>query len=142
MTHAMLALPNDPIGEPDESMAGRWDLYRRDQSFEEGLANATAAISTAIALLKARFGIRGRALPDLTSRKYAPAFDELRPLLFDTYAGYHAESTEVFMQAWEANKRDFGAFAGLAKLFATNFAGLDWGGTFEELKRGRIATGR
>lgn len=140
LTHAMLALPNDLVGHAEETEQSRMDYFVRFPGFEEGLANCTAAICTATQVLKNRLGLVGNSLPALGSPRFEDEVAQLIPLMNATYTGYHQESTEVFMTAWHANKRDYGAFAGMLKMYATNFARLRWDETFEALGHGRIAT--
>ena len=141
LTHAMVALPNDAVQDTDELFRARWSLYGRQPGFEEGLCDATAAVATGVGLLKAQFGISGRGLPRLHQGKYEEAWNEIFPALAETYADYHGRETDTWLQAWENNKRDFGAFSGLVKLFATNFSGIDWDQTFRDFEDGRISTG-
>lgn len=142
LTHALLALPNDPVQDIGEMSEQRWDFYRRNAKFEEGLANFTAAICTAVSLMKARFEIRGVGLPPLHRGRYASALPDYERLMKATYEGYHAASTDVFFHAWRENKLDYGAFSGLVKMFATNFGGLNWHETYKGLQNGQIQTGR
>lgn len=142
LTHAMVALPNDAVQDPDELFRARWSLYEEQPGFEEGLCDATAAVATGVALLKAHFGISGRGLPRLHRGRYERAWDNIFPALAETYAPYYGAETDTWLRAWESNKRDFGAFSGLVKLYATNFSGIDWEQTFREFQAGRISTGR
>lgn len=141
LTHAMVALPNDPVEDVDQLFRRRWSLYEQQPSFEEGLCDATAAVATGVALLKAQFGINGRDLPRLHVGRYEKNWDRIFPAIRATYAAYHGAATDTWLQAWENNNRDFGAFSGAAKLYATNFSGNDWNRTFDEFRAGRISTG-
>ncbi len=142
LTHAMLSLPNDPVQELGEKLAQQWSFYREHREFEEGLANFTAAVCSAVLLMKAREGIRGVDLPVLHRGKYAAMLPDYERLMKATYENYYADSTDVFFNAWRANNLDYGAFAGVVKMFATNFGGLNWLETFAGLQHGRILTGR
>jgi hypothetical protein len=142
LTHAMVALPNDPVEGFEALFEARWSFYQRAPGFEEGLCDATAAIATTVTLLKARFGITGRKMPRLHEGRYAQAWDQCFPAIAETYAAYSGPDTDTWLQAWHNNNRDFGAFSGLVKLYSTNFSGSDWDKTFDEFKAGRISTGR
>lgn len=142
MTHAMLALPNDPVQELAEMHHQHWHFYETKPEFEEGLANFTGAVCSAMMLMKARFGIRGVDLPVLHTGKYGKVIAEYDRLLTASYEGYFDHATNVFFDAWHANNLDYGAFAGLVKMFATNFGGLNWDVTFKGLAKGQIGTGR
>jgi hypothetical protein len=142
LTHAMVALPNDAVQDAEELFKAQWALYNQQPGFEEGLCDATAAVATGVALLKARFGISGRSLPRLHRGKYEKAWNDIFPALAETYAAYHGAATDTWLRAWDSNNRDFGAFSGLVKLFATNFSGIDWPKTFKDFQAGRISTGR
>lgn len=142
MTHAMLRLANDPNDE-EFVLADRQDqLYAAAPMIEEGMANFVAGLMTANTLLKVRYAIRGSQMPVLTSPKYGPAFDQVRPLIGWTYEGYHREATDAYFKAWQNNGRNFKAFAGMAALFATDTAANDWKRTFDALSGGTIATSR
>jgi hypothetical protein len=141
LTHAMVNLPRDPVQDETSLFYARWRMYTENPRFEEGLCNATAAVATGIALLKAGFNITGPALPNLNTHKYRKPSDYLFPLLEETYANYHRDATDVWLRAWHNNNRDFGAFSGLVKLYATNFNGIDWKKTYQEFEAGRISTG-
>lgn len=142
LTHAMVALPNDAVEDFDVLFRDRWSFYDRAPEFEEGLCDATAAVATTVMLLKARFSIVGRSMPRLNARRYADAWRQFFPAIRETYADYYGKATDTWLQAWENNNRDFGAFSGLVKLYSTNFAGIDWDKTFIEFEAGRISTGR
>ncbi len=141
LTHAMLALPNDPVEEEDALHHGHIRLYHELPQFEEGFANFIAALGVNTALLKAHFGIRGNQMPGLASNKYGPPFDELRPLFHWSYERYHEKATEQFLHAWECNGRNLKAFSGLAAVYATDVFKNDWEKTFEALAQGRVSTG-
>ncbi len=142
LTHAMVALPNDAVQDAEELFRARWRLYEQQPGFEEGLCDATAAVATGVALLKAQFGISGRNLPRLHRGRYERAWDHIFPALAETYAPYYGAETDTWLRAWDSNNRDFGAFSGLVKLYATNFSGIDWDKTFKDFQAGRISTGR
>lgn len=142
LTHAMVALPNDAVEDFDLLFRARWSFYDRAPEFEEGLCDATAAVATTVMLLKARFGIVGRSMPRLNAQRYATAWDQFFPAIAETYDAYYGKATNTWLQAWENNNRDFGAFSGLVKLYSTNFSGIDWDKTFSEFEAGRISTGR
>ncbi|MGB5831485.1 MAG: hypothetical protein WBG92_05775, partial [Thiohalocapsa sp.] len=118
LTHAMVALPNDAVEDFDVLFRSRWSFYERAPQFEEGLCDATAALATTVMLLKARFGIVGRSMPNLNARRYSTAWDDFFPFSAQTYAAYHGAATDTWLQAWENNNRDFGAFSGLVKLYS------------------------
>lgn len=142
MMHALLALPNDPVQDELEMLNLRMKLYHDSPEIEEGLANFTAAVATAIMLMKAKHHVVGNQLPPLHSGKYANDLNELNNFLIATYADYHNEPTNKYFHAWRMNKCDYGAFAGFIKLFATNFGEIAWEEAFKKLGYGQIATGR
>ncbi len=142
MTHAMVDLPNDPIEDAQDLFAQRWRFYDQHPEFEEGFCNATAAVSTGVTLLKAMYEIKGRGLPKLHEGKYAAHWDEVFCALSPTWQDYHGDPTNIWLNAWQSNKRDFKAFSGLIGLYATNFSGFDWMATFAAFQRGQISTGR
>jgi hypothetical protein len=53
LMHAMVALPNDPVDDSLQLFRERWHFYDQGPGFEEGLCDATAAIATTLALVKA-----------------------------------------------------------------------------------------
>ena len=81
-------------------------------------------------------------MPKLNARRYSAAWNQYFPAIAETYANYHGKATDTWLQAWNNNNRDFGAFSGLVKLYSTNFSGIDWDKTFREFEAGRISTGR
>jgi hypothetical protein len=141
LTHSMLALANDPVEERGEMDARRWQLYRKRPEIEEGLANFTAGVCSLVTLMKAKKGLKDNALPRLFRSPYEELWTKWQSLAYSTYAEYHADATDVYFKAWESNKLDYGAFAGLTKMFATNFSELNWEATFRALREGNIATG-
>jgi hypothetical protein len=139
MTHGMLRLANDvPEGEDQEQSQNK--QYRHYPLFEEGLANFIACLTTASAVLKCEEAVTGPGLPVLGGPKYRKRYDGLRPLIAWTFAGYHEESTEAFLRAWEGNARNVKAFAGLCAMFATDHAKTNWEDTYRALKDGVVST--
>lgn len=142
MTHAMVGLPTDPVEEANQLFVQRWRFYDKHPEFEEGFCDATAAVSTGITLLKAMFDIKGRGLPRLHEGRYADAWGQVFSALAPTYRDYHGPATDIWLNAWDKNKRDFKAFSGVIGLYATNFGGFDWMATFGAFQGGQISTGR
>jgi hypothetical protein len=142
MTHAMVNLPTDPVQDAAELFEKRWTLYDDHPGFEEGFCDATAAVSTGVALLKAKFDIKGRGLPRLNVGKYAAPWEEVFAAIAPTYRGYYGADTDKWLTAWERNKRDFKAFSGVVGLYATNCSGFDWMATFKAFEGGQISTRR
>ncbi|MFO0608846.1 MAG: hypothetical protein U0324_37110 [Polyangiales bacterium] len=140
LTHAMVALPNDPTDDEKALAAVQGDLDRRTPAFEEGMANFVAGLVTTHALMKARLRVRGNDVVPLSTLRYPEAFEASEPVLRWTYAGYHREATDDWFHAWEANGRDFKAFSGLLAMFATHPGANDWGRTRQELATGVITT--
>lgn len=120
LTHAMLALPNDP-GQDVVEMNGQRDaFYQKRPDFEEGLANFTAAVCSTMQMMKAQRDVRGANLPMLHKGVYHDLLGDYEGFMRATYQAYHTESTDVFLQAWRANKLDYRAFAGILHMYATN----------------------
>jgi hypothetical protein len=142
MTHAMLALPTDPVEDPTRMFLERWHFYDEHPEFEEGLCEATAVTATGVTLLKAMFGIRGRDLPRLVGSKYEGAWHDVSRWLRPAWQDYHPQGTSIWLDALAGNKFDFKAFSAVTGLYATNFGGFDWMQTFRAFQGGRIVTGR
>ncbi|MCB9694482.1 MAG: hypothetical protein H6736_21950 [Alphaproteobacteria bacterium] len=140
MTHAMVALPTDAIDDEWRLLHERWAMYRDRPGFEEGLANATAAVASEVTILKVMFDIRGRDIPKLFEGRYAKPWQEVHHWIQRGHQDYHKDETEVFLRAWDKNKRDFKAFAGVVGMYATNFVDLDWAAIYKDLEGGRIGT--
>jgi hypothetical protein len=138
----MVGLPTDPVEDAARLFVQRWRFYDEHPEFEEGFCNATAAVSTGVTLLKAMFEIKGRGLPRLHEGRYAGAWDGMFDALKPTWRTYHGDATDIWLNAWDKNKRDFKAFSGVIGLYATNFGGFDWMQTFDAFQQGQISTGR
>jgi hypothetical protein len=142
MTHAMVGLPTDAVEDANHLFVQRWRFYDEHPEFEEGFCDATAAVSTGVALLKAMFDIKGRGIPRLNDGKYGSAWGPVASAIEPSWRDYYGDSTRTWLNAWEKNKRDFKAFSGVIGLYATNFGGFDWMQTFDAFQRGQISTGR
>ena len=95
-------------------MNGQRDaFYQKRPDFEEGLANFTAAVCSTMQMMKAQRDVRGANLPMLHKGVYHDLLGDYAGFMRATYQAYHTESTDVFLQAWRANKLDYRAFAGI-----------------------------
>lgn len=142
LTHAMIALPNDPVQKPSELFDAHWSHYSRTPGFEEGFCNALAVIATGIMLLKAERDIKGKELPQLERGENAALWKRIFPSLQWLYQNYYGKETNDWLNAWTKNKYDFGAFAGLVKMYSTNISDMNWDATYAAMQQGVISTTR
>jgi hypothetical protein len=142
LTHAMIALPNDPVQKPSELFAAHWKFYSKAPGFEEGFCDALAVIATGIMLLKAAKDLKGKELPRLEHSTNALFRDTIFPSLQWLYQDYYGKETNDWLNAWTKNKYDFGAFAGLVKMYSTNISDMNWDATYAAMQQGVISTTR
>lgn len=142
LTHAMIALPYDPVQQPSELFEEHWEHYRKMPGFEEGLCNALAVLATGILVFKAVNGVKGPELPKLDHPRHAPTWERIFRSMRWLFEHYYGEETDHWLNALKTNKNDFGAFAGLVKMYSTNISGMDWDATYAAMQQGVIATTR